>query len=157
MLNLNKALWTIGMIIMWGVFFIKSIHSLWVYSNLTVPHQLVDLVRQAHLEQEFHTIWDIEVSDAMRIALCTPLTQQQLQMLRQSKDDIASRSIDGYVISHKLRHRELIAVVSVSIDITSKSGNWNYRYSGMKLRITVSRIGKPMINSKWAVTSVTML
>ena len=134
------------------IWVIKGILEVRHYSNYTIPQQLIQLVRQAHLEQEFHTIWDIKVSDKMRAALCTPLTQQQLQTLKLSKDDIVSRSIDGYVISHKLRNGELSGVVSVSIDITSKSGKCNYHYSGVKLRITVDRM-----YNKWIVTSVTHL
>lgn len=148
----DKAIFTIIEIIVSVVAIMKAIQSLRLYLYHTIPQQLLDLVRQAHLEQEFHTIWDIKVSDKMRAALCTPLTQQQLQTLKLSKDDIVSRSIDGYVISHKLRNGELSGVVSVSIDITSKSGKCNYHYSGVKLRITVDRM-----YNKWTVTSVTQL
>ena len=136
---------------------IKGILEARRYSNYTIPQQLIQLVRQAHLEKEFHTIWDIKVSDEMRTALCAPLTQQQIQTIRLSKEDIISHSVDGYVISHKVRRRELSGVVSVSIDITSKSGNCNYKYSGVKLRITVNRLGDSAIDSKWTVTSVTQM
>ena len=154
---IDKIILVIIVTTIWVVSIIKGIQYLRLYMHGTVPNQLMELVRQAHLGQQFNTLFNIEVSDEMRTALCAPLTQQQIQTIRLSKEDIISHSVDGYVISHKVRRRELSGVVSVSIDITSKSGNCNYKYSGVKLRITVNRLGDSAIDSKWTVTSVTQM
>lgn len=136
---------------------IRGIQESRHYCNYAIPQQLIQLVRQAHLGQEIHTMWDIEVSEVMRPSLCAPLLYEQQQMLRESKDDILSYAVDGYVVSHKYHAHDLTGVVNVSIDITSKSGNWHYQCSNAKLRIVVKYIGEIGFNNKWAVTSVKQL
>lgn len=136
---------------------IKGIHSTSHYLNYTIPQQLVQLVRQAHLGQPFQTTWNIEVSDAMREALCAPLTARQIRIMSQMKDDIARYAVDGYVISHKLKPKELTGVVAVSLNVVSRSGECDYMCSKAKLRITVRHIGKAGLDNKWVVSSVEQL
>lgn len=55
------------------IFSIRGLQSVRHHCNYTVPMQLVSLVKQAHLGQPFQTLWNIEVGDAMRLALRAPL------------------------------------------------------------------------------------
>lgn len=135
------------------VLVIKGVRDVLEYTRYTIPRQLVQLVKQAHLGQEYPTIWNIEMSDEMRTALCVPL-QQQLHALGLLKDDVVINYINGYVISHKFKARELSGVVCVSIGMTSKSKNCNYECSEVRLRITVSHVGTPGISQQWVVSSV---
>lgn len=142
--------------IMCIVYFVKGVQETWRYFHYTVPQQFLELVRQAHMGEEFKTIWNIQVSDAMRLALCNPLTPEQIDALAQLKDERISRSIDGYLVSYHRKAKSLIGIVTVSIDIASALGTYHYQYSGVKLQITVSRAEKEQ-GGKWAVTSVKQL
>ena len=140
------------------VYIIKGILNLYHYTNYTIPQQLVQLVKQAHLEQQFQTMWNIEVSDAMRDALRTPLTVQQLEDILHAKNDIISRSVNCYIVSHKYRGKELSGVVNVSVDILSCSGLHDYHISNAKLQISVSSISNNVqVDHKWFVSSVKQL
>lgn len=136
---------------------IKGIQSTLHYLNYTIPQQLTQLVRQAHLGQPFQTLWNIEVNDTMRKALCAPLTANQICRISEMKHDIISYSIDSYVISHKLKSKELTGVVAVSLDVDSQSGACDYTCSMVKLRITVRHVGKTGVDYKWVVSSVEQL
>lgn len=136
---------------------IRGIQSTVYYLNYTIPQQLIQLVRQAHLGQPFHTLWNIEADDSMREALCAPLTASQIYRISQMKHDIISYSIDGYVISHKLKSKELTGVVSVSLSVDSRSGACDYKCSKAMLRITVRHIGRPGVDNTWVVSAVEQL
>ena len=149
-----KELSTILITILCAVSLLKGIKDIWHFRHDTIPHQLVDLVRQAHLDVPFRTLWDIEVSSEMRNALLAPLTAEQINELSHSGEDIIKRSINCRVISHKLKDGELSGVVSVSVKYYSQSGTHNYAFSNEKLRIVVSHIGPTGISKRWSVTSV---
>lgn len=154
---MNNWLSTAIVTIVCIVSLIRGIQSSLHYLNYTIPQQLVQLVKQAHLGQSFQTLWNIEVSNTMREALCAPLTANQICEIAQMKHDIVSYSINCYVLSHKLKSKELTGVVSVSLSIDSRSGACDYKYSGVKLRITVRHIGKSGVDNKWVVSSVEQL
>lgn len=140
------------------VYIIKGILNLYHYTKYTIPQQLVQLVKQAHMEQQFQTMWNIEVSDAMRDALRAPLTVQQLEAIFHAKNDITSKSVNCYVVSHKYRGNELSGIVNVSVDILSRSGLHDYHISNVKLQISVSSISNnAQIDHKWFVSSVKQL
>ena len=139
---------------MWGLWeIVKAIRDAVHQTEYVIPHQLLQLVRQAHLGDSHQTTWDIRMSEEMRMALRAPLTAQQIQTLSQRSDDAISISVDGYVLSHKYRDRELSGVVCASIDISDRLGVCNYKYSDVKLRITIRQTGDP-IDKRWAVSSV---
>lgn len=125
------------------------------YTHYTIPNQLAQLVKQAHLGQAFQNLWDIKVSDEMRIALRAPLTAQQIQEMEKMKDDIEIRSVDCYVLSHKLKRDFLLGVVDVSVDIGSHSGKYHYNISNAKIQVTVRHDdNEGRFSRKWYVSSV---
>lgn len=75
----------------------------------------------------------------------------------QAGDDITSYSVNGYLLFQKQKDGKLIGTISVSIDVKSKSGKHDYAFSDVKLRITVSHTGKPIVDHQWTVTSVEQL
>lgn len=135
-------------------YIIKGIQETRHYLNYTIPHQLLQLVQQAHTGRSNQTLWNIETTEEMRRALCVPLTSQQIDALSKLGAETISTSVTGYVLSHKLRDSELSGVVCVSINISSSLGTYNYEYSNVKLRITVRHVGKPLVSDKWIVSSV---
>ncbi len=141
-------------LIIYAVIIIKIIRDIRHHNNYTIPQQLVHLVQQAHTGRPSQTLWDIEVSDEMKIALRAPLTPQQIEVLSQLSGEVINAFVTGYVLSHKSKDGELTGVVCVSIDISSSAGTYKYKYSEVKLRITIRRVGKPLVSSKWVVSSV---
>lgn len=151
---MSKELLFVVTTIVFAVSLLKGVKEIWHYRHHTIPQQLADLIRQAHLEVPFRTLWNIEVGPAMQDALRMPLTLQQIAALSQAGDDIIKRSINCHVASHKLKAGELSGIVSVSLKISSHSGTHNYAISKARLRIVVSHIGAPGISNKWIVSSV---
>lgn len=125
------------------------------YIRYTLPQQLIQLVKQAHHGHGYPTAWNIGMSDEMRLALCAPLTRQQLLEMWRDPADVTSRSVNGYVLSHRYRWNELSGVVCLSVETVSRSGGCNVSVSGMKLRITVQRT--PESGRRWMVTEVERL
>ncbi len=128
---------TVVLIIVGIVYLIKGAqysHHLWKHC---VPEQLAELVRQAHSNRPFQTMWDIKVSDEMREALQAPLTPQQIHAMAEAKDDDISRFVNCSVLSHKVNTKGLSGIVKVTIDIRSRSGLHNYHFQNVRLRIVV--------------------
>lgn len=158
----TKLLSMIGVTIVIVVMIIRGLRDIRHYMNVEIPQQLVQLVRQAHYEEKFQTKWDIEVSDQMRDALCTPLTSQQVQTLRLMKDDICFRSVCCSLLSYKHKGLELSGVVNVSIDIRSYSGQNTYCIPNAKVHVIIRNTGNKdridnNINGRWYVSSVELL
>lgn len=126
------------------------------HTDYVVPQQLFQLVRQAHTGKREEMPWDIRMSEEMQTALRAPLTPQQIEMLSQMRDENISTFVSGYVLSYKHKDTELSGIVCVNIDIFSRSGQYNYKFSGVKLRVTVRQVGKPL-EGNWAVSSAEMI
>lgn len=154
---LNSWISTVIISIVCILSLMRGMQSIWHYLNYTIPQQFIQLVRQAHLGQPFQTLWNIEVDDSMRQALCAPLTESQICRIAQMKHDITRYSIDCYVITHKLRSKELTGVVSVSLNVDSQSGACDYHCSKVMLRIIIRHIGRPGVDNRWVVSSVEQL
>lgn len=158
----TRLLTRIGVTIVAAIMTIRGLRDFRHYMKVEIPQQLVQLVRQAHYEEKFQTKWDIEVSDQMRDALLTPLTSQQVQMLRHMKEDICFRSVRCSLLSYKHKGLELSGVVNVSIDIRSRSGQNTYYIPNAKVRVIIRNTGNKNridnnINGKWYVSSVELL
>lgn len=150
-----RLLSKIGVTIVVVVMIIRGLRDIRHYMKVEIPDQLAQLVKQAHLGKPFQTLWDIQVSDEMRYALQSPLTVQQIDTLMQEKDDIISRSVYCNLISHKMKEHTLSGVVSVSIDIESRSRLNSYHIADAMLRITLKNTANPeRIDNKWFVSSV---
>lgn len=150
-----RLLSKIGVTIVVVVMIIRGLRDIRHYMKVEIPQQLTQLVKQAHLEQAFETLWDIEVSEEMRDALQLPLTVPQIRTLMLAKDDVISRSVYCNLISYKRKGNELSGVVNVSIDIESRSRLNSYHISNAMLRITLRNTAIPQrIDNKWFVSSV---
>lgn len=151
----ERLLPKIGVTIVVVVMILRGLRDIRRYMKVEIPQQLTQLVRQAHLDQPFQTMWNIEVSDEMRDALQLPLTAQQIHSLKQAKDDMISRYVSCDLISYKRKGHELSGVVNVSINIRSRSGKNSICVSDAKLRITIRNTANPKrIDNKWFVSSV---
>lgn len=151
----ERLLPKIGVTIVVAVMILRGLRDIRRYMKVEIPQQLTQLVRQAHLDQPFQTMWNIEVSDEMRDALQLPLTAQQIHSLKQAKDDMISRYVSCDLISYKRKGHELSGVVNVSINIRSHSGKNSICVSDAKLRITIRNTANPKrIDNKWFVCSV---
>lgn len=94
----TRLLSKIGVTIVIVIMIIRGLRDIHRYMKIELPQQFIQLVKQAHWGQTFHTAWEIEVSDEMREALQLPLTPQQIHTLMQENDDIISRSVYCVVI-----------------------------------------------------------
>ena len=124
--------------------------------SYTAPQQLVQLVKNAHSQRPIPTQWNIRVSSRMRELLCSPLTLKQQLYLCESGDDIVSKSVSCYLLSHKYRPNRLSGIVNVSIQIISKSGKCDINCTNKKLRITIKQKGI-VGSSYWEVEEVEIL
>ena len=84
-------------------------------------------------------------------------TKEQLAYLDEKSDDIISKSVTCYLISHKYRPNELSGVVSVSIHIRSKSGLCDVDYDRVRVRIVTKSNGKGGFEARRVVDSVELL
>lgn len=145
---------TIAITIIAAVFLVKGFRETHNYIKYAIPHQLVQLVLQAHAEQPFQTEWDIQVSREMQDALCKPLTPEQLAMMRAAEAGTFTRRVNCHLVSGKLRGSKLSGVVQVSVVVHSKYSKSNQVYPDTKLRIVVSSNGRQYPTHQWLVTSV---
>lgn len=120
----------------------------------TIPQQLVQLVRLAHGVSEVPTAFDIRIPPGMRDALCAPLTHEQLETMRAAGEGVFSRSVSCHLISSRFKGGELSGVVKVSVRVSSRYSERPLVCPDVKLKITVSGVGKPGIEHRWEVTSV---
>lgn len=124
------------------------------HQHYEVPEQLAELVRQAHGTGPIRTMWDIRVRPEMRLALCAPLTAEELAAIRTAEPGVLSRSVSCYVVSHKKKGCELSGVVQVSVTVHSCYSKSERAYPPTKLRIVVTHNGRQFPNDCWEVTSV---
>ena len=62
----ERLLTKIGVTIVVVVMIFRGLRDIRRYMKVEIPQQLTQLVRQAHLDQPFQTMWNIEVSDEIR-------------------------------------------------------------------------------------------
>lgn len=132
----------------------KRLHALYIRRKKVIPEQLAILIEQAFRGDSFSTVWNIMVSNDMKIALCAPLTREQILSVWQDKEDIISCNVHCSVVSHKQRSAELSGVVCVSADITSYSGKNNYSFHDVMTRVTVKNTDEfAGTGKRWYVSS----
>ena len=119
-----------------------------------IPGQLVQLIKQAHGMSELETTFDIRVSPEMRDALCAPLTQEQLAVIRAAQKDVYSTYVKCELLSSTFKGPELSGVVKVAVRVSSKFSEFPLVCAETKLRIVVRHNGRQYPNGEWVVTSV---
>ena len=133
---------------------VKMVRDMNRLTKVEIPHQLVELVQQAHQEGPIKTKFDIKVSERMRDALCAPLAPEQLAVMRSAEKGVFSTYVKCKLLSSYYKGGELSGVVQVSVRVSSKFSELPLVCPDVKLKITVSGAGKPGIEHRWVVTSV---
>lgn len=136
------------------IFIVRMIREDRYLFKQKIPGQLVQLVMRAHDASTVGTLFDIRVSPEMRDALCAPLTQEQLETMRAAEKGVYSTYVKCQLISSRFKGGELSGVVKVSVRVSSRFSERPLVCPEVKLKITVSSVGKPGIEHRWVVTSV---
>lgn len=105
------------------------------FFQVTVPQQLVNLVRQAHAGDAFSTVWNISVGADMRERLCYPLTSEQVEIIKNTLEPdekhfaytLQSYTYDGSGIS---------GTVLVTIRYRDNEHNLDLSYTDVPIHIS---------------------
>ena len=133
---------------------VKLVRDMRHLTKVKIPHQLVELVQQAHQNESFRTQFDIKVSEQMRDALCAPLAPEQLAVIRAAQKDVYSTYVKCKLLSSTFKGPELSGVVKVAVRVSSKFSEFPLVCPETKLRIVVRHNGRQYPNGEWVVTSV---
>ncbi len=117
-----------------------------------IPDQLAQLVYQAHTGGNFKVQWKVRIDDKMRTALRIPLAPQQIDAMTCATEDI-STFVQCKTVDFKTRAKEISGVVSVTLDITSPSGKYDFHCRDVRLHITLTTRTN-LYDSPWIVRSV---
>lgn len=145
------SVWIIGLTIYCLVRMRREVKHL---TKVKRPHQLVELVQQAHQAGRIKTEFDIHVSERMRDALCAPLTQEQLATIRSAAPGTYSTYVKCELLSSTYKGDVLSGVVKSAVRVKSKFSEEPLVCPEVQLKITVSGNGKSYIAHRWEVTSV---
>ena len=133
---------------------VKMVRNMRHLTKVKIPHQLVELVQQAHQDAPFRTQFDIRVSPAMRDALCLPLTPEQLAVIRAAQKGVYSTYVKCELLSSTFKGSELSGVVKVAVRVSSKFSKRALVCPETKLRIVVRHNGRKYPLGAWALTKV---
>lgn len=133
---------------------VKMVRDVNRLTKVEIPHQLVELVQQAHQEGPIKTKFDIKVSSDMHDALCAPLTAEQLMTIRAAEKGVFSRRASCRLISSCFKSGEISGVVQVSVMVHSEYSKHNLFCPETQLRIVVRHNGRKYPTGEWVVTSV---
>ena len=149
-----KWILPIWMVILIVYHMVKMVREMNHLTKVEIPHQLVELVQQAHQDGPINTKFDIKVSSDMRDALCAPLTVEQLATIRAAEEGAFSRRVSCRLISSYYKGGEISGVVQVSVMVHSEYSKRNLFCPETQLRIVVRHNGRKYPLGDWYVTEV---
>ena len=115
-----------------------------IFWEVTVPNQLVELVRQAQMGEPFQTALDILVGADDRQKLMYPLTQEQVEIIRETSMFACQKKEFSYRLKeYRFTGSELSGIVLATIQFQddAKGIRVDYRDVPIYIRLT-GRPGK---------------
>ena len=125
-----------------------------IFWEVTVPNQLVELVRQAQMGEPFQTALDILVGADDRQKLMYPLTQEQVETIRAtSMFACQKKEFSCWLKEYRFTGSELSGIVLATIQFQddAKGIRVDYRDVPIYIRLT----GRP--GKGWRIDSVEYL
>lgn len=104
------------------------------FLNVTVPQQLIQLVRQAHAGESFSTEGNISVGADMREKLCYPLTPEQVELIKATSH-YQRKEFSYRLAGYKFTGHELSGTVLATIHFQDDTRNINLDYRDVPIFI----------------------
>lgn len=148
---MSKILWVINVVFFFYLVFVRSEIKFYRYLHQELPHEVLQLVKQAHKGEPFNTEPYIYVSADMRKMLTYPLTVEQAEMIGSTQYPVTENNFEYELVAHSYKKNVLFLTALITIDYCDTAKNIDLHFHKIQFLI---KCGGTRKRDSWEILSV---